>query len=84
MKRMALTLALLSGLVLGGVAISSAADAAPRSRDLRGAQEVRGQDGEVIRDGKPLTPEEAKTAGMAEAPAVVTRAGATCTVVDER
>ena len=82
MKRMALTLALLSGLVLGGVAITSAADAAPRSRDLRGAQEVRGADGEVIRDGKALTPEEAKATGMAESPAVVARAGATCTVVD--
>lgn len=83
MKRMALTLALLSGLVLGGVAITSAADAAPsRSRDLRGPQEVRGTDGQVLRDGKAMTPEEAKAAGMAEAPAVVTRAGATCTVVD--
>lgn len=83
MKRMALTLALLSGLVLGGVAITSAADAAPsRSRDLRGPQEVRGADGEVVRDGKAMTPEEQKTLGMAEAPAVAQRAGANCSVVD--
>lgn len=84
MKRMALTLALLSGIALGGMAISTAVDAQdrPRGRDLRGAQETRDTSGEIIRGGKPMTPEEAKAAGMAEAPAVAQRASIACTVAD--
>lgn len=82
MKRMALTLALLSGFALAGLAISTTSDAAPKGRDLRGATETRDLSGEVVREGKPLTPEQAKAAGMAETPAVLTRAGINCTVTD--
>ncbi|MBX7249514.1 MAG: hypothetical protein K1X35_10795 [Caulobacteraceae bacterium] len=83
MKRMALTLALMSGLVLGSVAITTAVNAAPsRSRDLRGPQEVRGADGELVRDGKAITPEESKALAMAEAPAVLQRANTVCTITD--
>lgn len=85
MKRMALTLALLSGFALGGMAISTAVDAQdkPRGRDLRGAQETRDASGEVIsRDGKAITPAQAKELGMAESPAVIQRAGVNCTVSD--
>jgi len=84
MKRMALTVALLTSFALGSMAISTFADAQdrPRGRDLRGAQETRDTSGEIIRNGKALTPEEAKAAGMAEAPAVAQRASIACTVTD--
>jgi len=79
MKRLALTLALLAGLSLAGVADAQDRE---RGRNLRGATETRDSSGQIIRDGKPLTPEQAKAAGMAEAPAVITRAGITCTMTD--
>ena len=85
MKRMALTLALLSGFALGGLAISTTVDAQdrPRGRDLRGPSEARDTSGEVIsRDGKAITPAQAKELGMTEAPAVIQRAGVNCTVSD--
>jgi hypothetical protein len=82
MKRMALTLALLSGLVLGSVAITTAVNAAPRSRDLRNADEVRDANGDLVRDGKAITPEEAKALALAEAPAVLQRANTVCSITD--
>lgn len=84
MKRMALTVALLASFALGSLAISTSVDAQDRSRgrDLRGPQETRDTTGQIVRNGKPLTPEEAKAAGMAEAPAVAQRAAIGCTVSD--
>jgi hypothetical protein len=83
MKRLALTMALLSGLVLASAAVSTAVNAAPsRSRDLRHADEVRGANGEIMRDGKAITPEESKALALAEAPAVLQRANTTCTITD--
>lgn len=85
MKRMALTLALLTGFALGGMAISTAVDAQedkPRGRVLRGPTETRDTTGQIVRDGKPLTPEQAKAAGMAEAPGVLQRAGIACAITD--
>lgn len=86
MKRLALTLALLSGFVLGGVAISTAVEAQedrPRGRQLRGPTESRDTSGEVIsRDGKAITDAQAKEFGLNEAPAVIQRAGVNCTLAD--
>jgi len=87
MKRIALTLALMAGFALGGVAATDAfakQEDRPRGRSLSRPTETRDQSGEVVRDtgGKPMTPAQRKERGMAEAPGVVQRAGATCTVTD--
>ncbi len=85
MKRLALTLALMSGFVLGGVVIANDADAQERrGRNLSRPTETRDTSGEVIKDkgGKALSMEERKARGMADAAGIVQRAGLTCTVSD--
>ena len=86
MKRLALTLALLSSFALGGFAATAAVaqDDRPRGRSLSRPTETRDQTGEVVRDrgGKPMNEAQRKERGLAEAPGVLQRAGASCTVTD--
>lgn len=83
MKRLALILALTVGLGGAfGAAFDADAQSKGRSRDLRGANEVRGQDGEIVKDGKKIDAAGQKEQGMANAPAVLQRAGVACNVSD--
>ncbi|HYE42014.1 MAG TPA: hypothetical protein VEA15_01365 [Caulobacteraceae bacterium] len=82
MKRLALIMALTVGLGGAFAAFDVDAQSKGRGRSLRDADEVRGQSGEIVKDGKKVTPEEQKAQGMANAPAVLQRAGVACTVSD--
>lgn len=83
MKRLALIMALTVGLGGAvGVAFDADAQSRGRGRNLSGPTEVRDQSGEIVKDGKKVDAAAQKELGMANAPAVIQRAGVRCTVTD--
>lgn len=83
MKRLALIVALTVGLGGAmGAAFDADAQTRGRGRDLRGPSEVRDAAGEIVKDGKKLDAAGQKEQGLANAPAVLQRAGVACTVTD--